>query len=819
MNSFTIFHLKRLTQLIILTGLLLLAVGAVSANTLPTDEADSFASGPLHSDGRITGVVTDPNGGPLAGVWVSAMIWDGEYGPYGVASAETNTNGFFDLRNLPYAEYRLYFYDQWFGHAYAYLGNTAEPNEATVLNVTDNTTLNVAKRLVPGAAISGQITLADGALLQGSVQAQRYMEYSGFWETIYYDWDVEDGRYRLTNLPAGSYRIFAEDYYGDRYISGFYNDGSSQAEATTIDVSTGEQITSLDFVLSPPENEIGGLIEGRVINADGVPLFEISVRLYQFKSYYEDEPPMWTTVRYEYTDGNGQYQFAGLEDGYYKVEFEDYNRVYALEYNNDMPTLGGAPEIVLSASSTGSGQIENGRSQTANATLLKGATIHGQIQSEYGRELAYVSFELFRWNHHDAYLPVNPGYDYLLDDSGNFAITGLQFGEYRVKMYAAFVDENGRYISYTKWLGNTTIEAQSQTVYVEPTESVSIGSIVMDDFSGTVSGRVTTADTDEPIVNATVTLQHANYYEHSSTFTDANGFYRFDGVPAGEQYTVTAYDPSGNYVFVWYGGGRYIEDATYFGMAVDETVRADLALMTAGKITGRMTTQDWFNFEYGYVSLYDANDEGLFYRSASVGADGYFSLDGLWPGDYKVQFYAAEPYRWDDTSAEAGEWYDDVASHAEAQTITVAGGEIVANINAELGNIPVEWRRTDGVISGVVQDENGEPLAGIHVYLFGEVYYGRGSYWGEPVVTTTGADGRYWFGNLGYSDYRIGFKDPNGQYLAEYWQDVEDFVDATDIEIRSSNLEHLDISATLIAGSQPPSTIIEQSLNRQVAIR
>lgn len=122
-----------------------------------------------------------------------------------------------------------------------------------------------------------------------------------------------EGRYQLTSVPAGRYRLTA--YAPAHVVQGesrnYYEAGK------TLTVAEGETVENLDFSLVR-----GGVITGQVTDADGKPVVEERIVLFRVRDNdrqqrprypgYSDGPPAQT-------DDRGVYRIFGLEAGRYRI--------------------------------------------------------------------------------------------------------------------------------------------------------------------------------------------------------------------------------------------------------------------------------------------------------------------------------------------------------------------------------------------------------------------------------------------------------------------------------------------------------------------
>lgn len=121
-----------------------------------------------------------------------------------------------------------------------------------------------------------------------------------------------DGRYQLTGVPAGRYRLAA---YAPAYVVA--GEARNPYEAgKTLTVAEGEAVENMDFALVR-----GGVITGKVVDADGRPVIEERVHLLRVRE--NDRQPQMrypgSDVPPVQTDDRGVYRFFGLDGGRYRV--------------------------------------------------------------------------------------------------------------------------------------------------------------------------------------------------------------------------------------------------------------------------------------------------------------------------------------------------------------------------------------------------------------------------------------------------------------------------------------------------------------------
>ncbi len=119
-----------------------------------------------------------------------------------------------------------------------------------------------------------------------------------------------DGRYQITNLKAGSYRV---SVYAPAYVI----EGESRLSyeyGKTVDVAEGDEIDNLDFSLVR-----GGVITGKVVDEYGKPVIAEGVAAFRLDNQgRRDNTAAGEILRWQ-TDDRGVYRIFGLESGRYLV--------------------------------------------------------------------------------------------------------------------------------------------------------------------------------------------------------------------------------------------------------------------------------------------------------------------------------------------------------------------------------------------------------------------------------------------------------------------------------------------------------------------
>jgi len=171
------------------------------------------------------------------------------------------------------------------------------------------------------------------------------------------------------------------------------------------------------------------------------------------------------------------------------------------------------------------------------------------------------------------------------------------------------------------------------------------------------------------------------------------------------------------------------------------------------------------------VTLYDTQGQQI--ASATTDADGTYRFDGLAPGDYLVAFdLSSLPAGYVVTRPDQG-GNDTVDSDADSNGTTpvvhLSAGE--ENLTVDMGIYPVAIQGVitgKGTIQGHVryQDASGNfhPISGVTLQLFDGSGTPVVDANGDPVTTTTKADGSYSFNDLLPGEYQIKETQPNGYF-------------------------------------------------------
>jgi hypothetical protein len=247
------------------------------------------------------------------------------------------------------------------------------------------------------------------------------------------------------------------------------------------------------------------------------------------------------------TEGTGEYEVTGLEEGQYKVIFipgESTN--FLTQWYEDKLTWETATPVSVVGGTTKSG---------VNATLEKGAKINGRVtvaaSGQAAPEVVVCAFST-----------ANPEDGRCTETgiSGNYTIVGLRGGQYRVSFHP---EGHGQGLAAQEYsLGLVTVAAKGEANGIN--QALQAG--------GQITGVVRLAATGAPLAGVRVCLTEAGVLESLGCLTTpASGAYRFFGLWSGNFKIAFSAGPSefpdkapvvDAYPTQWWNGASTFETAT-----------------------------------------------------------------------------------------------------------------------------------------------------------------------------------------------------------------------------------------------------------------
>jgi hypothetical protein len=591
----------------------------------------------MQPGGIISGTVTSAaTGKPLPGICVSDDDGNG---------SATSANGTYTLDQLSDERTDVSFFGgcnnpgsyapQW----YPAQDNQAAGATVTVREGRDTAGINAA--MLPGATIAGHVTGPGGKSLAGvCVAVVPRVELGLLLGDIGAQFITGgSGDYSLGNLAPGDYAVA---FYGgcadgtSDAAQQWYPRQPTYATAGLVDAQAGMTVPGINGEVSA-----GGTISGFVTDTSGTQLPLACV-------YAVNATTGWPGSNDETASG---YNIAGLAPGRYLVE-----AVSCLFGTN-----------LASARYKSLVTVKAGR-DTRLPDLVEppGGSITGRITTlpshAPARGVCVTASNAF---------PVSPGPGVTGND-GRYTITGLATGSYKITVSTTDgCEAGGESLAPASLPGRVHVTAGHVTSGV----SSSVGQ------GGSFSGRVTgPGGHAEPGMCVEVYSHPGGIVSYGTS--GRYGQYAISGLAPGH-YDVYFGDPSCSFeppglASQWYNGASSRSRATAVTVKADHVLAGVNAVLVAdGSITGSVTGPGGTQLTGICVSAVPAARYELTIDTTASG--GTYSLSGLQPGHYRVEFQSGCGL-----SGFSSQWWDGAGSELKAKVITVGPGAVVSGISAEM---------------------------------------------------------------------------------------------------------------------------------------
>ena len=658
----------------------------------------------LAQGGIINGAVTGTTGTPLESIRIEARISSNVVS----GSAYTDSSGQYSLQGLPAGTYKIYFYNNGQDYFNEWYNNKTTFETADPLNVTAGQTIpNIDAQLVQGGRISGTVTDSSGnPIFNAAVDI-----YDMNNNSIVGVGTNSSGYYLTTTLPAGNYKIRFTPPYGSVYISEWYNDKTSFADADAIPVTAGQTTPGVDAQLLT-----GGSVTGTVTDISGNPIQNVNVCVYITSGSYKSA----------LTNPEGKYEVVGMATGNYKVYFNAASTGYCSEWYIDKSTYAVADPVAVTVEET---------TAEIDAQLILGGTLTGRVADESGNGIQGVRARLYdSANKVVSTVTTNA--------SGNYTISGILPGSYRV--YFDTTNVTGNYVS--EYYNDKFILSRADTINTISGQTTTIDAVLSP--GGIISGRVT--DTGgNGIANVYVSVRNAyTTGQYKYKYTDSSGNYTIQGIPANLCRVYFNTDSTeASYVPEWYNDKTDASAAEIFTVTPGQTFSGiNAVLASGGIISGRITdAATGAGIAEMEVYVYDLNGNNVDTYGYSD-ESGNYTIKGLASGNYKINFDTYY-YNLSLGANYIDQWYNDKYSLPTADSVAATAGQTTSGINAAL-------TAGGGTISGRVTDENGVGIANTTVYV--EKDWTDVDYWDGK----TDADGNYHVSGITAGTYHVCFLAP-----------------------------------------------------------
>lgn len=272
-----------------------------------------------------------------------------------------------------------------------------------------------------GSVVSGKVTI-KGKAAPGVVVGLRPSQPTTPFEPTYKATSDQEGKYRITDVLAGSYLVAAQ-------APAFVVSDMINSRGQTVVLADGENVEGIDFALVR-----GGVITGRVTDADGRPVVEQRVNLISAELQTNTRQPVNSFSGVQ-TDDRGIYRMFGLPAGRYKVSVglttDGFfvagfaNQSYKQTFHPDVTDVAKAAIVeVTEGSEAANVDISVGRANqtfTASGRIIDGETSKPIMNIRFGLQMITDS-------QHRSYV----GTTAVSNSRGEFKVEGLAPGKYAI---------------------------------------------------------------------------------------------------------------------------------------------------------------------------------------------------------------------------------------------------------------------------------------------------------------------------------------------------------------------------------------------------
>lgn len=288
---------------------------------------------------------------------------------------------------------------------------------------------------------------------------------------------------------------------------------------------------------------------------------------------------------------------------------------------------------------------------------------------------------------------------------------------------------------------------------------------------GTISGAVTAGWSGQPLGGICVIAVDLNSFAEGQARSASDGSYTVTGLPTG------------SFVVGFAGCGKNSNVVTQFYDAADSPITAqrvtvtlgsattgiDAAMQQGGTVTGLVTDAARHPLPGICVQLFSMSPDSA--PTGGTGADGRFSITGIPPGQYFVDFTCGFSRHYVDTS------YSSPADPGITATVAVSSGVVTSGVNARL--------RLSGMLSGTVTNRAGKPIPKVCAIALGAHGLSRTN--AGVGLALTSKTGHYTMIGLPAGQYRVVFFGCFGgtSYASQWYKGQAHMSKATLVRVRS----------------------------------
>jgi hypothetical protein len=693
----------------------------------------------------ISGKVTIPAGVNRSNVYVAAIPADSLW-QMADQRVIVALDGSYKITGLKAGSYKIQFDGRSGGALEQWHKNAPSFATATAVTVTAGQDLTaISATLVKGATISGKVTAPAGVVLSNV-----YVTASAAgsqWQTGGQSSVAPDGSYKITGLPAGSFKIqFSAMNSGA--LTQWHSNAASFDAATALSVTAGQDLTGINATMVK-----GATISGKVtFPAGSVPY--VYAKAVSTGSQYQSGQSFLVGP-------DGSYKITGLTAGSYKVQFSGSDGAVLEQWYKNAASFDTAAAVAVAA-----GQDLTG----VSVTMVKAASISGKVTAPAGVTLSRVSV-----NSMSTTAQSQVQQSAVVAPDGSYRIAGLQAGSYKL----GFSGWNTG--AQEQWYPNAT-SPDKATVLTLATSQQLTGINATLVKGATISGKVTApAGTNLATVFVSAASAASQGQPAQTASVAPDGTYKITGLFAGS-YKLQFSGSNDGALAQWYANAASFDTAKAATVSTGQDLTGiNVTLVKGATISGKVTAPAGVDVARIYVSVWSASVLAQMGQPASLAADGSYKVVGLPAGSYRLQFSG-----W--ASGAVEQWHLNATSPYQATAVTVTAGQDLTGVNATLIK--------GATISGKVTVPAGVNPSNILVSATPAASQDQGSRYNDAVSP----DGSYTIIGLPAGPYKLSFRGGMSGTLEQWYNGGSSFATATPVTVAAGQ-DLAGINATVIKGA------------------
>ncbi|MFZ4658711.1 MAG: carboxypeptidase regulatory-like domain-containing protein [Caldilineaceae bacterium] len=415
------------------------------------------------------------------------------------------------------------------------------------------------------------------------------------------------------------------------------------------------------------------------------------------------------------------------------------------------------------------------------------ATIQGRITNAADEPIMGAAIYAYQQDEQGQWVSIENDYS---DFDGNYAITPLSAGAYRLKFEAPF---NSNY--FDKFHPNAETVETAADIPISAGQTLTIDTVLQQ--GATIQGKVINS-AGAPIKGAYIYAYRLNtqgeWDSVASDFTNFDENYSITPLLAGTYRLRFDAPYDSDYLDKYYLNAETVEAATDIPLTAGQVITIDTTLQNSGHIAGKITNQAGTPIADASVTTYYQATDGKWTYGGShkSNATGDYNIGGLRSKAYRLEI--DPPFG----SAYLAEYYDNAVTVENATNIAVSAG-ITTPINVKL--------EAGGTVAGRVTNKQGAPIADVLVYLYRRASEGD---WSTIRSVRTNASGDYTIQGLTAGNYRVKFEPPfQSSYIGKFYENASDLESATDLAVSVGQLTT--VNTTLVEGGRITGKVLNRA--------